>query len=110
VVRHTLIEHMRSARKIARAGCLLLRGAASSRGAAERWFAAANHSAPDALDFGATVLPPLLPVHARGAASTAPQCNPAPKAANTMGAWMRPPVCFHHSAAAISMEADEVLP
>ena len=48
------------------------------------------------------------PYDATGTASNAPHCRPAPKAAKTMG-----PVTLaasDHCAAAISSEADEVLP
>ena len=43
-------------------------------------------------------------------ASTAPQFSPAPKAASTMGAPGVPPAPRHQSAAAMSSEADDVLP
>src|SRR5580658_97419 len=45
-----------------------------------------------------------------GVASSAPQCNPAPKAANISGPAAGEGCCWLHSAAAIRSDAEEVLP
>ena len=50
------------------------------------------------------------PQNVAGLASTAPQFKPAPKAASTMGSRTVGPASRHHSVAAISSDADDVLP